>query len=392
MALKFNGSTVNSITFNGRNLQPVKDWAERTINGVTCSIVDGVGHLNGTSTAGSWQQTEIGTIFLPPGTYTIYFWTNFVQTTTPQLLSKLGLGLRNTNHEDLYPCNVNKYHTFTINSPETFNIVFWWQSANMVFNNIWIKSMVTAGEYDSTTTFDRYPPNNQVKKLVYNGNIAWCKPYTFTLNKTGSSIYSCSITSVEEPTASTGSIANGDTIYYNSAAKFQFTEGSESSTSSTTNPSSVTAPVVTSKFTGSLGATIKNNNNFSVTAYYYIYRAGTRVPSSGYNSTTIAANSNVTLTGLASASYANQTTIYVYFSASATVTNTTTTTTYSGSVTGLRSKNTTSAPLGNLETITITGIVDDAVTFNVSKASSSSVTSTSSTTIKSTTTSHSLGY
>ena len=139
MALRFNGSAVNTIKYSGRNLQPIKDWSKRTINGVTCYIKDGVGYLNGTSTAGSWQQTEIGTVVLPAGTYTIYFWTNFVQTTDPQLLSKIGLGLRNSSYENLYPCNTNKYRTFTLTEQQTFNIVFWWHTGGMVFNNIWIK-------------------------------------------------------------------------------------------------------------------------------------------------------------------------------------------------------------------------------------------------------------
>lgn len=391
MSLRYNNNAVKNIILNGKNLQPIKNWSERTINGVTCSITDGVGYLNGTSTAGSWQQTEIGTIFLPPGTYTIYFWTNFVQTTAPQLLSKLGLGLRNSNHEDLYPCNVNKYHTFTINSPETFNIVFWWQGANMVFNNIWIKSMVKQGSYDATTTFDPFAPNSVVKKLIQGNTLVWLKPYTFTLTKTGSSIYSAKITATSEPSASTRSLVNGDEIYYTETLKVQYQDGSESSTTSTTSPNSVTAPVVASNFTGSLGAKITNNNSFLVTAYYYIYRAGTRVPSSGYNSTTIAANKNVIITGLASSSYANQTTIYVYFSASATITSTTTTTTYSGSISGLTSTSTTTTPFGNLETITVTGSVNGNVTFTVSKTTTTN-TSTSATTKKSTTSSTTLGY
>lgn len=159
MALKFNGSAVNTIKYSGRNLQPIKDWSQRTINGVTCSIKDGVGYLNGTSTAGSWQQTEIGTIILPAGTYTLYFFTNWDS-------NYIGLGLYNSNHQDLYQINTQRYKSFTLTSTETFNIVFWWQTSGMVFDNIWIKSMVRPGTYDPTTEYDQYGPDNSIANLI----------------------------------------------------------------------------------------------------------------------------------------------------------------------------------------------------------------------------------
>ena len=391
MSLRYNNNAVKNIILNGKNLQPIKNWSERTINGVTCSITDGVGYLNGTSTAGSWQQTELNAITLSAGTYTIYFWTNFVQGTGQQQITKFGLGLRNSSHETWYKCNLQKYTTFTLTQQETFNIVFWWEGANMIFSNTYIKSMVKQGTFDATTTFDPFAPNTIVKKLIKDNTLMWLKPYTFTLNKTGSPVYSANITATSEPSASTRSVVNGDDVYYTETLKVQYQDGIESSTSSTTSPSSVTAPVVASKFTGSLGANITNNNSFSVTAYYYINRAGTRVPSSGYNSKTIAANTTITLTGLASSSYANQTTIYVYFSASATLTSTTTATTYSGSVSGLTSTSTSTTTFGNLETITVTGSVDGDVTFTVSKSTTTN-TSTSATTKNSTTSSTTLNY
>lgn len=185
MALKYNNNSVRAISFIGSNLQPIKDWSERTINGVTCSIRDGVGYLNGTSTAGSWQQTEIGTIVLPAGTYTIYFWTNFVETGDPQLLRFIGLGLRNSSYDNLYPCNSNKYRTFTLTEQQTFNIVFWWQTDGMVFDNIWIKSMVKEGAYDPTTQYVAYDATPKpINKLIYNNTVAWCRPIRFDATKT----------------------------------------------------------------------------------------------------------------------------------------------------------------------------------------------------------------
>lgn len=184
MALKYNNSSVRAISFVGSNLQPIKDWSERTINGVTCSIRDGVGYLNGTSTAGSWQRTEIGTITLPAGTYTIYFWTNFVETAGPQLLRFIGLGLWSSG-KDYYQCNTNKYRTFTLDAEETFSIAFWWQTDGMVFDNIWIKSMVREGAYDPTTQYVAYDPTPKViNKLIYNNTVAWCRPIRFEATKT----------------------------------------------------------------------------------------------------------------------------------------------------------------------------------------------------------------
>lgn len=377
MALRFNGSTVNTIKYSGRNLQPIKDWSQRTINGVTCSIKDGVGYLNGTSTAGSWQQTEIGTIILPAGTYTLYFWTNFVQTTDPQLLSNIGLGLRNSAYDNLYHCNTNKYRTFTLTEQQTFNIVFWWQTDGMVFDNIWIKSMVRPGTYDPTTEYDQYGIDNDVKMLKYNDDIVWCKPLTFTASASGvTGTYYKKETS--EPTASTGTISSGATIHYNDSLSIKYTSENKTSTS-TVSPSSVTAPVLTNLYTGSYGATVKNNNSFAVDAYY-------RLGSSGSYSkkATISANSTATWVGLTTTA---NTALYVYFKASATRTTTTTTKYYSCTSSGIQRTRTIETPLATGDVATeIIATAKDNVTLTISNSSTSSpTTSTSSTTVQSAT-------
>lgn len=377
MALGFNGSTVNTIKYSGRNLQPIKDWSQRTINGVTCSIKDGVGYLNGTSTAGSWQQTEIGTIILPAGTYTIYFWTNFVETGDPQLLRFIGLGLRNSSYDNLYPCNTNKYRTFTLTEQQTFNIVFWWQTDGMVFDNIWIKSMVRPGTYDPSTEYDQYGADNDVKMLKYNNNIVWCKPLTFTASASGvTGKYYKKETS--EPTASTGTISSGATIHYNDSLSIKYTSEDKTSTS-TVSPSSVTAPVLTNLYTGSYGATVKNNNSFAVDAYY-------RLGSSGSYSkkATISANSTATWVGLTTTA---NTALYVYFKASATRTTTTTTKYYSCTSSGIQRTRIIETPLatGSVGTEIIATAIDN-VSITISNTSTSSpTTSTSSTTVQSST-------
>lgn len=377
MALRFNGSTVNTIKYSGRNLQPIKDWSQRTINGVTCYIKDGVGYLNGTSTAGSWQQTEIGTIVLPAGTYTIYFWTNFVQTTDPQLLSKIGLGLRNSSYDNLYPCNTNKYRTFTLTEQQTFNIVFWWQTDGMVFDNIWIKSMVRPGTYDPTTEYDQYGIDNDVKMLKYNDDIVWCKPLTFTASASGvTGTYYKEETS--EPTASTGTISSGATIHYNDSLSIKYISEDKTSTS-TVSPSSVTAPVLTNLYTGSYGATVKNNNSFAVDAYYRLGSSGSYSKKS-----TISANSSTSWVGLTSTA---NTTVYVYFKASATRTTTTTTRYYSCTSSGIQRTRTIETPLATGDVGTeIIATAKDNVTITISNTSTSSpTTSTSSTTVQSST-------
>ena len=377
MALRFNGSAVNTIKYSGRNLQPIKDWSQRTINGVTCHIKDGVGYLNGTSTAGSWQQTEIGTIVLPAGTYTIYFWTNFVETGDPQLLRFIGLGLRNSSYENLYQCNTNKYRTFTLTEQQTFNIVFWWQTDGMVFNNIWIKSMVRPGTYDPSTEYDQYGADNDVKMLKYNSDIVWCKPLTFTASASGvTGIYYKESTS--EPTATTGTLESGATIHYNDSLSIKYHSEVKTSTS-TTKPSSVKAPVLTNQYTGSYGVNVKNNNSFSVDVYC-------RVGSSGSYSkkATLSANKSTSLVGLTSNA---NTTAYVYFKASAKRTTTTTTEYYSCTSSGIHKTKTIETPLstGDVATEIKAKAIDD-VTITISNSSTSSpTTSTSSTTVKSAT-------
>lgn len=173
MALKYNNSpNVRKIIFNGTNLQPINDWAERTIYNVDCSVSDGVGYLNNTSTAGSWQNISSNSITLPAGTYTLYFWTNWTGT-------GIGLGLYNSNHQDLYQINTQRYKTFTLTTEETFSIVFWWSTGSMAFNNTYIKSMVKSGTYDADTQFCAIAPNQEVNKVVKDGEVVWVRPFNF---------------------------------------------------------------------------------------------------------------------------------------------------------------------------------------------------------------------
>ena len=56
---------------------------------------------------------------------------------------------------------------------------------------------------------------NDVKQIVFNGSSAWAKPYTLSVSKgTGVASVTVSRISTLEPTASTGSISAGDTIFH----------------------------------------------------------------------------------------------------------------------------------------------------------------------------------
>lgn len=153
-------------------------------------------------------------------------------------------------------------------------------------------------------------------RIVYNNSILWCKPYTLTYTL-GTGVASATITrtTTYEPSALTGTLASGSTIYYSDALSVSATASSGYTMNSyTTSYSSVTGdisiaftanssfsnPVITSFTTSYISApalakgyylnwTISNPNAFSVTATL-TFTGGY----SGSSTATIAANSSVT--------------------------------------------------------------------------------------------------
>jgi hypothetical protein len=229
----------------------------------------------------------------------------------------------------------------------------------------------------------------EVKQIVKDGTTVWCKPYTFT--KSGEGSYSASISSTSEPTASTGDITSGDTIHYDDELTISYSKGTETSQTTTYNTTltSLTAPVLTKVYTGSFGATAKNNNSISVTAKYYMKYGNTRTPSSGYRTKTIAANATGSLTGLTSQ---QNTTLYVFFEATKTATTTTHTRTYNATISGLDnvvSRDT--YETSTMVTRTTTGNATANVNIDVTVVDSEN-SSTSSSTLSSSTASVVLGY
>lgn len=67
----------------------------------------------------------------------------------------------------------------------------------------------------NTVIYKESNVEHDVKQIVFNGSSAWAKPYTLSVSKgTGVASITVSRTSTLEPTASTGSISAGDTIFY----------------------------------------------------------------------------------------------------------------------------------------------------------------------------------
>ena len=58
--------------------------------------------------------------------------------------------------------------------------------------------------------------NQDVNKVILDNECVWCKAFTYTQGTlpTGVASLTCTRSSTDEPTASTGTISNGGTIYY----------------------------------------------------------------------------------------------------------------------------------------------------------------------------------
>lgn len=379
MALEFDGQGVSRLIFSGHNLQPIKDWTEREINGVVCSIQQGVGYLNGLSTAGSWQRTQSQAITLTPGTYTLYFFTNWTS-------NYIGLGLYNSNHQDLYQINTQRYRSFTLTSTETFDIIFWWNAGGFQFEDIYIQSMLKRGGYDPNVVFDPYGPDNEVNTLIKDGVVVWKKPFVFNTNFSGveSLDWSARVVSTQEPTASARSIVSGSKIYFDDSMSFTCLDGQR--TRVTTyweydGSLTISDSDLTSMFTGSYGFRYVNNNDVTVTVSWYAdyypssapYGPKTRNPSSGWNSAgTVVSGGAKTVTGCMPADTVSRN-IYIKVSYVDHQRQDTNVNTYSGGdVSGLVDKSTsTSVVETGLNQKTITGTANSNVVLSLTRVDSS---------------------
>lgn len=134
--------------------------------------------------------------------------------------------------------------------------------------------------------------NVDQKRVIFNGKVIWCKPFILYISKgTGVSSVTVTRTSAEEPSASTGELSDGATIYYNDKLSVSATASNgykivsgtgsktvtgDTSCSVTAEPSLPVAPTISNVSTGgdpyarTATFTLKNNNPYTSVLYYEV--------------------------------------------------------------------------------------------------------------------------
>lgn len=189
----------------------------------------------------------------------------------------------------------------------------------------------------------------EVKKIVKDGDTVWCKEYSFALTLMGGATASASISTTDEPTASTGDISNGDIIHYDDYLTISFLNGSTSTTETWwayDGDLTLTLSNITRYFTGSYGFKLTNNNVPDCTIYWYAeywnqsapYGPYKRNPTSGWASGGVVSGSGGTksVSGCIPTSTV-QRKIYIKLGSTVAQKAQTTEETYSGTVIGLSS-------------------------------------------------------
>lgn len=133
--------------------------------------------------------------------------------------------------------------------------------------------------------------SSNVNKVIKDGTIVWEKPFTYTTGSlpTGVASISCSRTKTYEPTAGTGAISSGGTIYYEDALSFSATASSGYNNPTTTSISSVSGNV-----TGSNQVRAGSRITWSYTINLSNMDSVKYSKDGGTNWTTIHANTTVT--------------------------------------------------------------------------------------------------
>lgn len=174
---------------------------------------------------------------------------------------------------------------------------------------------------NSNVTQVKFGPNtsslSDVNKIVFNNTVAWCRPFTLHISK-GSGVSSVTVqrTSAEEPTASTGALSDGSTIYYNDKLSISASPSTGYKIDSYTSSRTVTgdtlvaitaslvnpvAPTISSVSTGgdpyarTATFTLKNNNAYQSALYYEVSTASGTVVAKGPTSG-VSAGGTITLT------------------------------------------------------------------------------------------------
>lgn len=175
------------------NVQPINDVQQNVDYGVTWSIENQILKLNGTSNGGFWYSIPNSSFTLSAGTYTIEWFTEYTG-------NNVGFGLRNSDSSlsELYQINNQRYKTFAISQETTFNIVVWWSTSGLVFDDVEIGSMVYTGTYSTDVDYEPYgmiyySKENYDNALTNNyGLFSNCSSISLTLtpsNNNGDVIY-----------------------------------------------------------------------------------------------------------------------------------------------------------------------------------------------------------
>ena len=163
---------------------------------------------------------------------------------------------------------------------------------------------------NSNVTQVKFGPNtsslSDVNKIVFNNAVAWCRPFTLHISK-GSGVSSVTVqrTLAEEPTASTGALSDGSTIYYNDKLSVSASPSAGYKIDSYTSSRTVTgdtlvaitaslvnpvAPTISSVSTGgnpyarTATFTLKNNNPYQSALYYEVSTTSGTVAGTGWTS------------------------------------------------------------------------------------------------------------
>ena len=174
---------------------------------------------------------------------------------------------------------------------------------------------------NTTVTQVKFGPNtsnlSNVNKIIFNNAVAWCRPFTLHISK-GSGVSSVTVqrTLAEEPTASTGALSDGSTIYYNDKLSISASPSTGYKIDSYTSSRTVTgdtlvaitaslvnpvAPTVSSVSTGgspysrTATFTLKNNNAYQSALYYEVSTSSGTVVAKGPTSG-VSAGGTITLT------------------------------------------------------------------------------------------------
>lgn len=174
---------------------------------------------------------------------------------------------------------------------------------------------------NSNVTQVKFGPNtsnlSNVNKIIFNNAVAWCRPFTLHISK-GSGVSSVTVqrTLAEEPTASTGALSDGSTIYYNDKLSISASPSTGYKIDSYTSSRTVTgdtlvaitaslvnpvAPTVSSVSTGgspysrTATFTLKNNNAYQSALYYEVSTSSGTIVAKGPTSG-VSAGGTITLT------------------------------------------------------------------------------------------------